>query len=168
MVDGQDGPKHIQNILDPVASGEVVPAQTKLVRRRLILKGLAAGVPAVITLQGASSAAAAATSSGNCITGSNITSLASYGTNRCVSTAVAATSIIQRYNRTDTTVWGSTAAAPCTAGAPMGAIYTNASGVAATSNAGGGANYWGGNAGQNVNPAAGYYAVTKSCWGSFH
>lgn len=162
MGDGRDTP---QNILDPVAPGEVVQTQAKLVRRRLILKGLAAGVPAIITLQGASSAAAAVTSTGvSCITGNGITDLTNYGGARCVTSAVAGNSIIQRYNSTSS-VWSGSP--PCTSGgATYGAIYSDASGVAATANAVG-SGFFGG-VSKTGNPSGGYYAVTISCWGSFH
>ncbi|MBF0421608.1 MAG: hypothetical protein HQL73_01300 [Magnetococcales bacterium] len=165
MVDGQDDPSVVS---DSIITGDAAPTPAatspldpKLARRRLLLKSIAAGVPAVITLQSSLSASAAATSMANCIARDNIQTLTSYGGSRCMNSTAAGTNSLKTLAYNDSH-WSGTG--PCTA-SQYGVVYVDASGVVPTT-----ANY-GGNGTPTAAPVSGtsgYYAITKSCWGSFH
>ncbi|HIJ84463.1 MAG: hypothetical protein HW380_1748 [Magnetococcales bacterium] len=163
MVDGQDYPREV---FQPIGSegaapdtNQTAPDAARLVRRRLLLKGIAAGVPAIVTLQ--SGAALAATSiTPQCIT-PNGPSFA--GQPRCL-TATAAGTSVWVYKIDNDTVWGGgTPDGPC-AGGQYGAVYVDNDGAINTSSP----NYGATNTTTNTQPVAGYYAITKSCWSSFY
>ncbi|MEO5328855.1 MAG: hypothetical protein H7829_11505 [Magnetococcus sp. THC-1_WYH] len=159
MVDGQESP---QDTLQPVGSEDSVtqtaPVDPVLVRRRQLLKGIAAGVPAIVTLQ---SGAALAASSVNPVCITNGPSFA--GQNRCLTATAAGTSAWVYKVDTDATVW-SGGNGPCTP-AKYGAVYVDNGGIYTTSTPWGGVNGGGTTTDQ---PAAGYYAITKTCWSSFY
>jgi hypothetical protein len=158
---------------------ELSPEDLKLARRRKLLKGLAAGVPAIITLQ--SGAALATSSNGNaCVIendGSKFTKIGGGAmTKRCLTAAAHTTGMNQwvykkhTITANDIAVWGTgnttgpgnanswclvymTSGGSFEGAAPWGADVTAGAGTAAEITA---------------EPAAGFYAVTTSCWTSFY
>lgn len=170
MVDGQENP---QDTLQPVGSEDGVtqtapaaPVNPVLVRRRQLLKGIAAGVPAIVTLQSGAALAASSITPQCTINGPSFASQP-----RCVTSGVAATSVwvYKADNTSDPAVWGVGNDGPCTP-AKYGAVYVDNDGVVATANVGG-TGYFGGATGTGLatdQPVAGYYAITRTCWSSFY
>ncbi|HAT50587.1 MAG: hypothetical protein HQL07_08945 [Nitrospirae bacterium] len=158
MVDGQENP---QDARQPVGSedgvAQTAPVDSTLVRRRQLLKGIAAGVPAIVTLQSGAALAASSITPQCTINGPDFSAQP-----RCVTSGVAATSrwVYKADNASDPAVWGAGNDGPCTA-AQYGAVYVDNDGIYTTSTP------WGGTtvAGQ---PASGYYAITNTCWSSFY
>ncbi|MBF0132887.1 MAG: hypothetical protein HQL75_09920 [Magnetococcales bacterium] len=161
MVDGQESP---QDTLQPVGSEDSVtqtaPVDPVLVRRRQLLKGIAAGVPAIVTLQSGAALAASSITPQCTINGPSFA-----GQNRCLTATAAGTSVWVYKVDTDTTVWGAGGNGPCTNSAHYGAVYVNNDGIYTTTTPWGGVNGGGTTTDQ---PAAGYYAITRTCWSSFY
>ncbi|MBF0447532.1 MAG: hypothetical protein HQL67_04960 [Magnetococcales bacterium] len=143
---------------EPPQQPEVTPENQLRARRRKLLKGLAAGVPAVITLQ--SGAALAATSLSPCI------GTAAHGQpagGRCQS-ADPGTGL--KFLADNNSFWtGSDGPGKVSTTGNFCAPYLTQNG-----SKGNAANKWGasGSASGDVGPAANYYSVTDSCWTSFY
>ncbi|MBF0109907.1 MAG: hypothetical protein HQL76_12090 [Magnetococcales bacterium] len=135
-------------------------AEARLARRRLLLKGLAAGVPAIVTLQSGAALAAQSTSS-NCISNGGG---ASFNEARCKTATAAGTNNWKHVIDTDTSTWG-VGGGPCPTTTHYGAVFVDNLGNIATGGSFGGN---GTGAANPTTPASGYYAVRQSCWTSFH
>jgi hypothetical protein len=142
-----------------------------LARRRRILKGLVATVPAIVTLR--SGAALANTSIGStCIAehsaGQTRTSLSG---NRCLDGTTTPVNPGWNYQLESYISGG---ADPNLDGDGDGdsycLLYVNSGGTLATANQGGGgaANWYGGDTSFTSLPSADFYAVSTSCWTSFY
>ncbi|MBF0188863.1 MAG: hypothetical protein HQL50_13150 [Magnetococcales bacterium] len=127
-------------------------------RRRRLLKGIAAGVPAVMTLQSGSALAGSTTT---CVQENG--SASSPGT-RCVISDTTGNGDWKRGQ--ESAYFGGIAFDGDGASDAYCMIYVNSDGTEATSAAGGAGNY-GGDGGTTSNPVAGYYAITNTCWSSF-
>ncbi|MBF0142985.1 MAG: hypothetical protein HQL57_06000 [Magnetococcales bacterium] len=144
------------------------PVAVQLQRRRRLLKGLVAGVPAIITMQ-SGAIAAAASSKNNCInTGSGFSALAANSINSSNGNARCGASTPDSYKyKYQTEAWfggdvnGNST--PSEAGVNC-LVYVDAAGTGAAAGAGAGGY---GSASANGDPDTGYYAVTTSCWSSF-
>lgn len=146
--------KQPEQKVKPLSEQEQNPAAKLLARRRKLLKGLAAGVPAIITLQ---SGAALAASSSTCARENNITTQPAGG--RCQASDPG-TGL--RFVQDNDASWGTDG--PCTNNTEYAAVYVTGGG-----SYGSAGNNFGGAAADDAAPATSpqYYAVTTSCWTSF-
>ncbi|MBF0283647.1 MAG: hypothetical protein HQL51_04220 [Magnetococcales bacterium] len=149
----------------PVRPGEEPPPSP---RRRRLLKALAAAAPVVLTLRSGAEAALRSDAT-RCITTAGYPTFVGMDGPRCApDTALAAINANNYMMVLETSshfggggddINGNTT----TDGDVYCAIYVDSSGLRAS------APNYGGSSGSNSTPdnAGGYYAVTKSCWGSF-
>lgn len=152
MVDDQKNSQTLSQVAVPGgASQAAASGGSALVRRRLLLKGVAAGVPAIITLQ---SGAALAAASATCVTRGE-----SFGTQVRCKTSEPTTSNWLHVLDSDAFWSGNGPCAPT----EWAAVYVSQDGTAQKTG-----NY-GGNGSPTAAPdtANGYYAISKSCWSSF-
>lgn len=135
-------------------------SEQRLMRRRRILKGMAAGIPAIVTLQ--SGAALAATSVSTCVKDGPGT-YADLGNVRCFASDPTTNSYL--FLADNDPVWtGSNG--PGNTATPYCAVYVQEDGTVATANAGGAGNFGGLSA--TGGPNTDYYAIKRSCWTTFH
>ncbi|MBF0147555.1 MAG: hypothetical protein HQL84_15570 [Magnetococcales bacterium] len=134
-------------------------APTQLARRRLLLKGIAAGVPAIVTLQSGAALAAMSTSV-NCI--SNGGGGPGINQPRCQASDPTVTSPWKHVIDNDASVWPG-GNGPCATTTNYGIVYVDNSGTIITT-----ANFGANGSPTATNPASGYYAIRQSCWTSFH
>jgi hypothetical protein len=147
---------------------EPSPEDLLRARRRKLLKGLATGVPAIITLQ-SGAALAASTSNSDCVVNGGGANLTAVGGGVAVSRCVAP--IAGNLNWQYETSGG----ASFTAGFPGGGgesclVYMTPAGNKQGGTPWGGLNNGGGNVNTTAGPNTGatYYAVRASCWASFY
>ena len=146
---------------EAVAGGEAdAEARKRLARRRRLLKGVAAGIPAIITLKSGSLLAATSIS---CVKQDAISTLANYGNARCVASQTAGNANGLAMLANNDPAWSGTGPDTGVTG-KWCAVYMAEDGTLPA-----GPN-WGATAPGtgNIPPAANYYAVTDSCWSSFH
>lgn len=133
-------------------------------RRRKLLKGLAVGVPAIITLK--SGAALAANSNPMCVQQGGMGSadpISVIGGNRCYASAAAAATNSYTFLAVGDPGWVG-GSGPAT-GAKYCAVYMTAGGTLGTNLNNYGAVSAG--TGATATPSATYFAVKDSCWSSF-
>jgi hypothetical protein len=145
------------------------PEDLKRARRRKLLKGLAAGVPAIITLQSGAALAGKSIGDFSCIASSgrtgNFTGWIANITKRC--TAVGNIGNDMNWvSPDDAAIWGAANAGPAGVGAEWCLPYMKAGGTLGVVGTNFGANL--GTTGVNAWPAANFYAVKQSCWTSFY
>ncbi|MBF0454168.1 MAG: hypothetical protein HQL72_05030 [Magnetococcales bacterium] len=145
------------------------PQSRQMARRRRLLKGLAAGVPAIVTLQ-SGAALAAASSNGACILApSNKQTITETATGtRCAAGTDAFTSAGNwAYQKESAFAGGSADALDNNAdGDSYCLIYVDSTGTLAPQNTPA-ANRWGADGSATGTPNTSYYAITSSCWASF-
>ncbi len=186
MSDADDA---VKSVGEAAANGKISgangPTEEELqlmARRRRLLKGLAATVPAIVTLQ--SGAALANTSGGStaCIAANpnaqTVTAEGSTAGNRCSDGAASPAGVEEWVYVTEDDLTGGGGADSIDGGGGVAAgdsyclLYVDSAGNRATVNDGGGAGFWGGNGSATDVAYSGagtkFYAVTLSCYTSFY
>ncbi|MGN7611724.1 hypothetical protein ACQZV8_06535 [Magnetococcales bacterium HHB-1] len=140
-------------------------ASTDTSMRRKLVKGLIAGIPAVVTLK--SGFASAGTSSA-CITSTPNASTPTSVSNRCVvGDTTAATEWKREQESTYFGVDMDASDGDLTASADIYcAVYVDDGGNEASAN-NGGSNYFGATGSSSGDPDTNWYAITNTCWSSF-
>jgi hypothetical protein len=177
----QDSPKQPeQKAPDSGQSVKLTPSpeDLKRARRRKLLKGLAAGVPAIITLQSGAVLANQSIGDSACIAdggkNGNFTAMVGDFTKRCT-TVNNIGNDMNWASYQDAAVWGAASAGPALGVDKWCLPYMTANGVLATKSQPA-AGQWGANAtgtGVNAWPSTNgtgktMYAVKQSCWTSFY
>ncbi|MBF0444520.1 MAG: hypothetical protein HQL68_02960 [Magnetococcales bacterium] len=173
----QDSPKQPEQKASDSGQSEkpdLSPEDQLGARRRKLLKGLLAGVPAIITLQSGAALAGTSVSNAACIAGAGMTGNFFAGggvTKRCTAVGNIGNDLLW-VDPDDAAIWGAANAGPAGAGTEWCLPYLTAGGSLATSGQPA-AGQWGANAagiGTGAWPSTAptkFYAIKQSCWTSF-